>query len=237
MGVSNPNLDTPTALLSTNSRQDPAISATPRRTATRLTKPESAMPRIAQTPNVTASTLRRSSVSFSNILKSMVTVTVAIALSVLAAGGTYAYLNSSQAVSVSSAGGTSATIKSGTSGLVASTNNITFTGLYPGVTQTADFSVSASGSADLILSVTSITGQGANGLAITVAPGTCAAPGPATAAGSLGLKAIAATTYDATTPPASVVPLCLVASMLASAPASAAGTTTTITVNLTGDQP
>ena len=167
----------------------------------------------------------------------MVTVTVAVALSVLAAGGTYAYLNSSQAVSVSSAGGTSATIKSGTSGLVVSTNKIAFAGLYPGVTQTADFSVTASGSADLMLSVTSITGQAANGLAITIAPGSCAAPGIATAAGPLGVKAVAATTYDATTTPASTVQLCLVASMLASAPRSAAGTITTIMVNLTGDQP
>jgi hypothetical protein len=195
------------------------------------------MPRIAQTPSVTASTRRRSFVSFSTILKSMVTVTVAIALSVLAAGGTYAYLNSSRPVAVGASGGTSATINSGTSGLVASTNTIAFAGLYPGITQTADFSVSASGSADLILSVTSITGQGANGLDIKVAPGTCAAPGTAIAAGSLGVKAVAAVTYDATTTPASTVPLCLVVSMLASAPASAAGTTTSIVVNLTGDQP
>ena len=195
------------------------------------------MPRIAQTPSVTASTGRRSLFSFSKILKSMVTVTVAISLSVLAAGGTYAYLNSSRPVSVGTSGGTSATINSGTSGLMASTNNIAFVGLYPGVTQTADFSASASGSADLVLSVTSITGQGTNGLAITVAPGTCAAPGTAIVAGSLGVKAVAATTYDATTTPASTVQLCLVVSMLANAPASAAGTNTAITVNLQGDQP
>ena len=195
------------------------------------------MPRIAQTPSVTASTRRRFLFSFSNILTSMVTVTVAISLSVLAAGGTYAYLNSSRPVGVGTSGGTSAAINSGTSGLVASTNNIAFAGLYPGVTQTADFSVSASGSADLILSVTSITGQGANGLAIMVAPGACAAPGIAVAAGSLGVKAVAATNYDATTSPASTVQLCLVVSMLASAPAIAAGTTTAIQVNLTGDQP
>ncbi|MBG6053719.1 hypothetical protein IWX81_000109 [Salinibacterium sp. CAN_S4] len=195
------------------------------------------MPRIAQTPSVAASTPRRSLVSFSNIVKSMVTVTVAISLSVLAAGGTYAYLNSSRPVGVGASGGTSATINSGTTGLVASTNTISFTGFYPGVTQSADFSVSASGSADLVLSVTSITGQGANGLDVKVAPGTCAAPGTAIAAGSLGVKAVAAVTYDATTTPASTVPLCLVVSMLASAPASAAGTTTSIVVNLTGDQP
>lgn len=195
------------------------------------------MPRIAQTPSVTASRRRRSLFSFSNILKSMVTVTVAISLSVLAAGGTYAYLNSSRPISVGTSGATSATINSGTSGLVASTNNIAFAGLYPGVTQTADFSASASGSADLILSVTSITGQGANGLTITVAPGTCAAPGTAIVVGSLGVKAVAATTYDATITPASTVQLCLVVSMLANAPASAAGTTTAILVNLQGDQP
>jgi predicted ribosomally synthesized peptide with SipW-like signal peptide len=200
-------------------------------------KVETDMPRAAQTPSVDASTRRRSLVSFSTILKSMVTLTVAIALSVLAAGGTYAYLNSSRPVSVSPSTGSSATIQSGTSGLVASSNPIAFSGLYPGITQAADFSVTASGSADLMLSVTSITGQGVNGLAITVAPGTCAAPGTAIAAGSLGVKAVAATTYDAVTTPASTVPLCLVVSMLASAPASAAGTTTSLVVNLTGDQP
>ncbi len=195
------------------------------------------MPRIAQTPSVDASTRRQSLFSFSNILKSMVTITVAIFLSVLAAGGTYAYLNSSKPVTVGNAGASSASINSGSSGLVVSTNSIAFAGLYPGVTQSADFSVSAAGSADLNLSVTSITGQGVNGLSVTVAPGTCAAPGTAIAAGSLGLKAVAATTYDATTTPASTVSLCLVVAMPMSAPASAAGTTTSIAVNLTGDQP
>lgn len=195
------------------------------------------MLRIAQTPSVDASMRRRSFFSFWNILKSMVTVTVAISLSILAAGGTYAYLNSAQTVAVGTAGGTSATIKSGSAGLVASTNTIAFAGIYPGVIQSADFSVSASGSADLILSVTSVTGQGTNGLDVKVAPGTCAAPGTAIATGSLGVKAVAATTYDATTTPASNVPLCLVVTMAASAPASAVGTTTSIVVNLTGDQP
>ena len=195
------------------------------------------MPRITQTPSVAVATRRRSLFSFRNILTSMVTVTVAISLSVLAAGGTYAYLNSSRPVPVGVAGATSTTINSGTTGLVASSNNLALAGLYPGVTQTAEFSVSASGSADLILGVTSITGQGANGLDVRVAPGTCAAPGVAIASGSLGVKAVAATTYDTTTTAASNVPLCLVVAMLASAPASAAGATTSIVVNLTGDQP
>ncbi|MGV8895889.1 MAG: hypothetical protein ACOH10_03285 [Rhodoglobus sp.] len=195
------------------------------------------MPRIAQTPSVNASTRRRSLFSFSNILKSMVTVTVAISLSVLAAGGTYAYLNSAQTIPAGSAGGASATIKSGSAGLVITSGAAALSGLYPGVTKTADFTVSASGSADLGLSVSSIVGQGLNGLDIKVAPGTCAAPGTAIAAGSLGVTAVAATTYDSTTTPASTVPLCLVVSMLSSASASAAGATTSVSVNLTGVQP
>ncbi|MBC7591715.1 MAG: hypothetical protein H7226_11835 [Salinibacterium sp.] len=167
----------------------------------------------------------------------MLTVIVAVVLSVLAAGGSYAYLNSSSAVAVGAAGATSTTITSGTTGLVVSSNTIALAGLYPGVTRTADFTVSASGSADLILSVTSITGQSTNGLDIRVAAGTCAAPGTAITSGSLGVKAIAAQSYDSTTTPASTVPLCLVVAMLVNAPATAVNTTTAITVNLTGDQP
>ena len=164
-------------------------------------------------------------------------VVLGIGLSGLGVAGTYAFLNSSQPLAVGTTGAISATMSSGTTGLVVSSGAITLSGIYPGQTRSADFTVSASGSADLLVNVASITGQGDNGLSITVAPGTCASAGSAVAVGALGVKAVAATTYDSTTTAALVVPLCLVVSMAANAPASAAGATTAITLNLTGAQP
>lgn len=181
---------------------------------------------------------RRSSFSLATIIKSIFVMLVAVCLAVLATGGTYAYLNSSKPVTVTGASGTTATLTSGSSGLVVVSAPAAFgASFYPGITQSVDFSVSAIGSADLALSIESITGQGTNGLVVSVAPAACSAGAGAITSGSLGVTAIAPVVYDAVNTPASVVPLCLTVAMSESAPASAAGSTTSIVVTISGVQP
>lgn len=181
---------------------------------------------------------RRFSLSIPTIIKATLVMVVAVCLAVLATGGTYAYLNSSRPVVIAGTSGTTATLTSGTSGLIVTTAPAAFGAtFYPGVTQSADFAVSATGSADLALSVSSITGQGANGLVVTVAAAPCSAGAAGIASGALGITAIAPLVYDAVNTPASIMLLCLTVTMPANAPATAVGTTTPIAITISGVQP
>ncbi|WP_184237239.1 TasA family protein [Conyzicola lurida] len=154
---------------------------------------------------------------------------IALVLSLSAVGGTYAFLSSSQSIAlVSATGETSTTISAGTATLAVNGDAISMTALYPGITKTAEFTVTNTGSTSLALSVDSIAGPtAANGLTATVARGTCASAAPAFASGSLGLTLAAQASST----------MCLSVAMPTTAPSSAQGVTSSLSVALTGTQP
>jgi hypothetical protein len=166
--------------------------------------------------------------SAQRLLIAALVAATALVLSLSAVGGTYAYLSSSQSIAlVSSTGATSTTITAGTAELSVNGDAISMTALYPGATKTAEFTVTNTGTTGLVISVDSITGPTtANGLTATVARGTCASAGPAVASGSLGLT-LAAQGSSA---------VCLSVAMPTTAPASAQGVASSLSVSLTGTQ-
>jgi hypothetical protein len=151
-----------------------------------------------------------------------------IVFSASAAGGTYAYLSSSQPVVLVSGGATTATINAGTATLAVNADAISLANLYPGDARTSTITVTNTGSVSLALGVDSITGAtAANGLVATVAPGACPGTGTPVTAGPLGT----------TIAPAGSASICLAVGMATSAPATAQNTSSSIAVALTGTQP
>lgn len=156
-------------------------------------------------------------------------VAVAVVVAAMLANGTFAFLNASKPVPLVTSGGTSATITAGTATLATSTPSISFVGLYPGESRQAEFTVTNTGTADLALSLVSITGFGSTGTTATLARGTCASGAPqiANTGGSLGVTAARTTT----------VTVCLRVSMPATAPATGISKSATLVVALSGVQP
>lgn len=172
---------------------------------------------------------RRSVFSLLSLAKAGAAVVVALVLSLSVVGGTYASLSSTQSVAlVSSTGATSTTITAGSADLTVNADAISLTGLYPGISRSTQFTVGNSGTTSLALTLDSVSGlTAANGLAATVASGTCAAPGSAVASGSLGV----------TVAPASSAVLCLSVGLPTTAPATAQGATSALVVSISGVQP
>jgi hypothetical protein len=167
--------------------------------------------------------------SVPRMLTATLVAAIALVLSLSAVGGTYAFLSSSQSIAlVSATGETSTTITAGTASLTVNGDAISMTGLYPGIARTAEFTVTNTGTTSLALSVDSITGPStANGLAATVARGTCASAAPAVASGALGLTLAAQASST----------MCLSVAMSAAAPSSAQGVESSVAVAMTGTQP
>jgi len=172
---------------------------------------------------------RRSALSLLGMAKAAAVIVVALVLSLSVVGGTYASLSASQSVVlVSSTGATNATITAGSADLAVNADAIALTGLYPGISRTAQFTVSNTGATGLALTLDSVAGiTAANGLTASVANGTCAAPGPAVTSGALGV----------TVAPAGSAVLCLSVGLPTTAPATAQGATSGLTVAISGRQP
>jgi hypothetical protein len=172
---------------------------------------------------------RRSVFSLWGIARATGALLVALVLSLSAVGGTYASLSAAQPIAlVSSTGATSTTITAGSADLTVSGETISLTGLYPGLTRTAQFTVSNTGVTALALTLDSISGPtAANGLTATLAAGTCAAPGAAVSAAPLG----------ATVASAGSTAVCLTVAMPTTAPAGAQSQQTALVVSISGRQP
>ena len=172
---------------------------------------------------------RRSVPWLIGMLKTAAVLVVALVLSLTVVGGTYATLSSNQPIAlISSTGATSATITAGSADLTVNADTIALTGLYPGITRSAQFTVGNTGSATLALSLDSVSGlTAANGLGVTVASGPCSAPGAPTTSGDLAV----------TVAPTVSAVLCLAVSMPTTAPASAQGAVTSVAVAISGRQP
>jgi hypothetical protein len=173
--------------------------------------------------------VRRPVFSVFGAVKAGAVLVVALVLSLSVVGGTYASLSAGQSIAlVSSTGATSTTISAGSADLTVSGDAISLSGIYPGVTRTAELTVGNSGATSLALAVDSIAGPtAANGLTATVARGTCAAGAPAITSGSLGV----------TLAPAASSVVCLTVAMPTTAPATAQSVSSTITVSISGVQP
>jgi hypothetical protein len=89
--------------------------------------------------------------SFRPMTKAVASVAVAICLAVLAAGGTYALLNSNAST------GSAVTIKSGTATLSVSPLTMSTTALYPGLTTYGTATVTNSGDVPLSVRITQLT--------------------------------------------------------------------------------
>ncbi len=154
------------------------------------------------------------------LLATAAALIVASSLGVLAAGGTYAYINASSAVV-----GT-ATLTAGTASLATSEGAVDFAALYPGQSRTGVYTVTNTGDAPLALAIASITGTTpVNGLVATIG-GTCTS------------TQYTSGSFDAPTlAPGEATSLCLTVSMPVTAPASARGVTSPIVVTLTGVRP
>lgn len=172
---------------------------------------------------------RRPVFSVLGLIKTGAVLAVALVLSLSVVGGTYASLSGSQSIAlVSSNGATSTTISAGSADLTVSGDAISLSGIYPGVTRTAELTVGNSGATSLALTVDSVAGTtAANGLSATVARGTCATGAPAITSGSLGV----------TLAPAASTVVCFTVAMPTTAPASAQSLSSTITVSISGVQP
>ena len=169
----------------------------------------------------------RSLLSFATFFRVLATLVVAIALALVATSGSYAFLSSSAPVKLlPGSDSTSVTLTAGTSGIAVSAPALDLTGFYPGLTRSADATVTASGSVSLALSVSSITGASATGFSVTIAPGLCAAKAPAVTTGSLGV----------TVAPGASTSICVTVGLATSAPASAINTSTTLSAVITGAQ-
>lgn len=161
-----------------------------------------------------------------SIIKAAALLTGAIVIALIATNGTYAFLSSSHAVPLTTASGAPAvTISAGNSALAISGSDISAMNLYPGESRASEFSVSASGSVSLALSVAS-TGTSATGFTATVAKGTCASNSPGVASGSLGVILS----------PASSATVCVRVGLSVDAPANAVSTQGRIVVGITGAQ-
>ncbi len=155
-----------------------------------------------------------------DLLAATATLVVACSLGILAAGGTYAYLNASAVAS------TSAILKAGTASLSLSAGAVNLANIYPGQTRTGVYTVTNTGDVALTLAVASITGtSAANGLVATLGAGTCS--GTQTSSGPLSVPTLA---KGATTT------ICLTVSMPTTAPVSARNLTSSVTVVVEGVQ-
>jgi len=89
--------------------------------------------------------------SLRTMVSAALLVTVAIALAVLGAGGSYAYLNASAPVAAAT------TIKSGTATLTVSSLTLPVSALYPGATVNAPVTVTNNGDVPLALRIAGFT--------------------------------------------------------------------------------
>ena len=169
----------------------------------------------------------RSLLSFATFFRVLATLVVAIALALVATSGSYAFLSSSAPVTLLPGNdATSVRLTAGTAGLTVSAPALDLTGFYPGLTRSADASVTASGAISLALSVSSITGTGTTGFSVTIAPGLCSAKAPAVTTGSLGV----------TIAPGASTAICVTVGLATSSPASAINTSATLGAVITGAQ-
>jgi len=169
----------------------------------------------------------RSLLSFATFFRVLATLVVAIALALVATSGSYAFLSSSAPVKLlPGSDSTSVRLTAGTTSIAVSTPTLELTGFYPGLTRSADATVTVSGAVSLALSVSSITGTSTTGFSVTIAPGLCSAKAPAITTGSLGV----------TVAPGASTSICVTVGLATSAPATAINTSATLTAVITGAQ-
>jgi hypothetical protein len=171
------------------------------------------------------------------ILKALATVTAALAIGVLATGGTYALWNKSAAIAT-------ATITAGTAGLAVTTPlSMPATVIYPGITIYGTFAVKNTGDVSMLLNVKSLAlPPTALGSALTVSAGVVSTTGACATGVSLpwsGTAAsVAAVNLSSTALAAGAsATVCVGLAVLSSAPVSAAGQTAAFTLGVNGIQP
>lgn len=171
------------------------------------------------------------------ILKALATVTTALAIGVLATGGTYALWNKSTAIA-------SATITAGTAGLAVTTPlSMPATVIYPGLTIYGTFAVKNTGNVSMLLSVKSLAlPPTALGSALTVSAGVVSTAGACATGVSLpwsGTAASVATVNLSGTALAvgASATVCVALAVPLPAPVSAAGQTAAFTLGVNGIQP
>jgi hypothetical protein len=159
--------------------------------------------------------------------KATAATTAALLLAVAGTSGTYALLSANRPIPlVPATGETSATIAAGTANLIITGGTVTFPDLYPGEVRNTAVVVSTTGTVPLQLGVSSISGTAPTMFTASIADGPCASNSPAVTSGPLTSTVTAATSAT----------LCVRLGLASAAPASAAGTTSTIVINLLGSQ-
>jgi hypothetical protein len=179
-----------------------------------------------------------------NLAKAIGVLTVAILSGVFLSGGTFAYLNASDALP-------SATIKAGSAALTTTGSPLVFTGLYPGSTQSAAFTINNTGIVPLILTVSGVGAPAADTKSLSAAltirvDMTTAAAGCSTLPGIAGWQSTFAATLPTANTPVSLnstlaagatATLCLSASLPLSASSGVqGGTTNSFSVTIGGVQ-
>jgi len=152
-----------------------------------------------------------------------VVLAIAVSLSLVGTGGTYAYLNAS---AIASPG---ATITAGTANLTVGNQSLNWTALAPGDSVTGTFTINNTGDVPLKLSATITTTMipsgTANPFTITVANGTC--PTSGVPSGTLNSTLAARTTTSA----------CLVVTLPTNALPAAKSASAAISATILGTQP
>jgi predicted ribosomally synthesized peptide with SipW-like signal peptide len=202
------------------------------------------MLRAAQRSHRAVASVRRPLFSPANLAKAIGVLTAAILAGVFLSGGTFAYLNATDALP-------SATIKAGSATLTTTGSPLVLTGLYPGSTQSAAFTINNTGIVPLILNVSGVGAPAADANSLSAAltirvDMTTAAAGCSTLPGTPGWQStFAATLPTATTPvslnstlaPGASATLCLSASLPLNAPSAVqGGTTKSFSVTIGGVQ-
>ncbi|MCU1598915.1 MAG: hypothetical protein JWQ47_2654 [Glaciihabitans sp.] len=188
--------------------------------------------------------VRRPLFSPVNLAKAIGALTVAILAGVLLSGGTFAYMNSTVALP-------SATIKAGSAALTTTGTPLVLTGLYPGQTQSAAFTINNTGIVPLVLNVSGVAAPAADANSLSAAltirvDVTTAAAGCSILPGTAGWQGTFAATLPTANAPVSLnstlaagatATLCLSASLPPSAPSTVqGGTTKSFSVTIGGVQ-
>jgi predicted ribosomally synthesized peptide with SipW-like signal peptide len=186
--------------------------------------------------------VRRPLFSPANLAKAIGVIAVAIVASVVLSGGTFAYLNATDAVPA-------ATIKAGSAALTTTGSPLVLTGLYPGSTQSAAFTINNTGDVPLILNVSGVGAPAADAnslsAALTIRVDVTTA-GCSTLPGTAGWQSTFAATLPTANTPVSLgstvaagatATLCLSATLQPNAPNGVqGGTTKSFSVTIGGVQ-